>query len=286
MKYLPWIAGGAALGYAARRGRRPRRSGRRNEPLQILMDYLAGSSEAEQGRELAVSDGYAFSHWVRTQDGSEDQQPPAAGWAYAPRVDVPYWLARRVMEVWEGDLPQWQGEGSRFDALRRLFAKLPNDIFKLYLEQADTEADDPSYRLLRDPKPFPRNWLVHFTDNAEPIAGWGFLRGRSDYTELGLTTWLPPAEGPGYNFAFAMEDASSKGTQYGNEAVIFTAPGVEVWHTGDRERQIVFWGADARNRMAAWQENGQWCAGGGICAATIAGLAKAVAERHASGGVG
>ena len=70
-----------------------------------------------------------------------------------------------------------------------------------------------------------------------------------DLTHLGLTTWYTDKakEMGGYNFAFPANNVPNDATKYGKNAVMFTASGVQVYHYGDEEDQVIFWGRDARN---------------------------------------
>lgn len=106
----------------------------------------------------------------------------------------------------------------------------------------------PAYTAMDYSKFIPNTWLVHFTDDADSIASQGFEYGHSDYSEgLHLSTWKSNRKfEKGYNFAFeafssdADDVAASK--KYGKEAVVFWGSGVKVYHYGDEEKQIIFWG--------------------------------------------
>jgi hypothetical protein len=96
-------------------------------------------------------------------------------------------------------------------------------------------------------------WLIHFSDNAQNIY-WDqkFNKGVYDYTRLGLTTHLPESEKEdgGYNFAYLLKDYMRYGRdrgrwKYGKQAVLFKASGIQVWHYGDSEPQVIFWGPSA-----------------------------------------
>lgn len=100
-------------------------------------------------------------------------------------------------------------------------------------------------------------WLIHFTDNADDIAIEGFKYGVDDMTKLGLTTHLGEFDKQfgGYNFAYTIGEFNkyAKGNysrgkyKYGKEAVVFNASGIKVWHYGDGEPQVIFYGNTARN---------------------------------------
>lgn len=98
----------------------------------------------------------------------------------------------------------------------------------------------------------PGTWLVHFSDNAYKIAREGFNKGIQDMGKLGLTTHLSDRQKEesdigGYNFAFEAgsryASQAAKEGRYGKDAVMFRSAGVESFHYGDSENQIVFFGA-------------------------------------------
>jgi hypothetical protein len=105
------------------------------------------------------------------------------------------------------------------------------------------------YRLPR------QTWLIHFSDQAHKIQKEGFKYGVDQVDRLALTTWLHENEKKygGYNFAFvagnkASLQAGSK-FSYGKEAVMFQSSGVEIYHYGDEENQVIFWGQAIDPRM-------------------------------------
>jgi hypothetical protein len=101
-------------------------------------------------------------------------------------------------------------------------------------------------------------WLVHLTDSADAIAREGFKYGVDDMTKLGLTCSLGEFDKKygGYNFAYTLLDfkkyarrdyTQGGGYKYGKEAVVFNASGIKLWHDGDKEYQVIFYGNTARN---------------------------------------
>lgn len=101
-------------------------------------------------------------------------------------------------------------------------------------------------------------WCIHFCFDAYSIAREGFKWGTDDIGRLALTGagLKKPAEG--YNFAFPIGERHIDRNTYGSinpvtrergsqEAVIFQTSGVEVYHEGDEQNQVVFWGPNAKN---------------------------------------
>ena len=116
----------------------------------------------------------------------------------------------------------------------------------------------PSWYFFESPELVKNQWLIHFTTKAKMIAKDGFKLGVNDPRKLGMTTLMgsKSKENGGYNFAFLLSDFldyytynSRYGPQskYGDQAVIFRASGIKVWHNGDQENQVVFYGKEAKD---------------------------------------
>jgi len=106
-------------------------------------------------------------------------------------------------------------------------------------------------------------WLIHFTDDARSIADNGFEFGHEEMDRgLHLTTNKGERRsGPGYNFAFEVSDSNAlSGDKYGDEAVVFWGDGVKVYHYGDEEDQVIFWGKNVDPRMIfpITKSDGSW----------------------------
>ncbi len=108
-------------------------------------------------------------------------------------------------------------------------------------------------------------WLIHFTNDPWGIARSGFEIGTPDMCRLGLTRWVKDsAKQGGYNFAFEANSrdarrAASKKT-YGRNAVMFRNSGVQAYHYGDEEHQVIFNGADVypRDIIVLTSSDGDW----------------------------
>lgn len=117
----------------------------------------------------------------------------------------------------------------------------------------------PSWRFFdSEPQVVKNQWLIHFTSDAKAIAKEGFKWGVDDPGKLGITTWLEQSdkERGGYNFAFLLSDfldyyttstAYGPMPMYGNQAVLFRASGISTWHEEDSQRQVIFYGRNARD---------------------------------------
>ena len=136
-----------------------------------------------------------------------------------------------------------------------LFDKISNYTLPI------NDSDYPAWSYFDDnPQIIKNQWLIHFTNDADGIAKNGFKYGVDDMTKLGLTTHLGEFDKKygGYNFAYTLNDFSKygqssygnwtkSGYKYGNEAVIFNASGIKLWHHGDEEPQVIFYGNTAKN---------------------------------------
>lgn len=149
------------------------------------------------------------------------------------------WLQRNDPELW-----------LRFG--KWLLKKVENHAFDI------PDADYPTWSFFATPPALIKNqWLIHFTNNADDIAAQGFTKGVDDMTKLGLTTHLGEFDKKygGYNFAYTLSDFDRYGRggrawssyNYGDEAVIFRASGLKLWHYGDEEPQVLFYGKTATN---------------------------------------
>jgi hypothetical protein len=89
-------------------------------------------------------------------------------------------------------------------------------------------------------------WLVHFTHAGRSIVEEGFTRGVSDPDLLPLTKHLPEDDKDSGGFVFAFEAAgfnAGKATSwYGEDVVMFFAPGVKAYHHYDGDVQVIVWG--------------------------------------------
>ena len=146
-----------------------------------------------------------------------------------------------------------------------LFKKINNNELPL------SDAEYPAWSYFdRNPTLIKNQWLIHFTNDAESISVDGFKYGVNEIDKLGLTTSLGEFEKKygGYNFAYLLKDfmkygrrgyTSGGGFKYGKEAVIFKASGIQLWHHGDEEPQVIFYGNTAQNIIPITSgENANW----------------------------
>jgi hypothetical protein len=168
-------------------------------------------------------------------------------------------------------------EGESYEISDILFDKNPelyNQFAKWLYDQIENhslnipDADYPAWSFFDNPRLVKNQWLIHFTDDAEGIARQGFKYGVDEIDKLALTTHLGEFEKKygGYNFAYDVErydryahSNHGRGFKYGKEAVIFRASGMELWHYGDEEPQVIFYGNTATSIIPITEgEEHQW----------------------------
>lgn len=132
-------------------------------------------------------------------------------------------------------------------------------------QQVENDTDMPAHQSFSSPQIIKNQWLIHFTDNAMSIAKNGFKYGTDDFDKLNYTeAGITDGKTEGYDFAYDINDYERyykyRGKpKYGNDAVIFQASGVKVWHYGDEEYQVIFWGKDAKNIIPVEESyDGYW----------------------------
>jgi len=134
--------------------------------------------------------------------------------------------------------------------------------------QRDHEA--PSWFNLTNPKLFKNQWVLHYTNDAEQIAQQGFKYGADDLSRLGgrVSNALQEQRSSGnFNFGYNTSNPSQYEAghgKYGREAVLLKASGVEAWHSGDGEQQVIFAGNTAKDILPITSSNygSGWLVGG------------------------
>lgn len=111
-----------------------------------------------------------------------------------------------------------------------------------------------------------QTWLIHFSDQASDISAEGFTKGVSDMEQIALTTWLHDntKKYGGYNFGFIAGGRDSRNAaregKYGKYAVMFQSSGLEIYHYGDEEHQVIFWGKaiDPQTIVELGRDGNEW----------------------------
>lgn len=141
--------------------------------------------------------------------------------------------------------------------------------FQKWVEEKnlDTSRDNaPPYESMEYRGFIKPTWLVHFTDDPDNISTEGFQKGWPDISGLGYTTYYSKEHRePGYNFAFDAADnrnirSTARTGKYGKHAVLFWGSGVEAYHYGDEEHQIIVWGPsiDTNTIVPIYNQYDKW----------------------------
>lgn len=143
-------------------------------------------------------------------------------------------------------------------------AQFAEEFISYVSQNGNTEV--PLFVVADYEKDVKNEWLVHMTDNLSGVSHEGFNVGVS-IDELAYTPGRGTTKykyGPGYNFAFTADDAyHAERTGYGKYCILFQASGVQIYHYGDEEKQVIFYGPSARNLIFIYKEeygdySGSW----------------------------
>lgn len=217
--------------------------------LVYLKDYLT-MSDRDKAIELATQNPYMFTSFLQQR---EDLFKEELG------EDVYIELVEELDE----DVTQ-HGEANY-----ELINALPEYVLEEFYNWG-RYADDPyapSFLFMEYVDLVKNQWLIHFTNDAYSVATEGFTYGTPNYTHLGLTTYFTEGyKSGGYNFAYLLSDYlrhgfERHGPKYGKEAVIFRASGIQVYHYGDQEPQVIFDGASAQDIIPIYEADGTWFTG-------------------------
>lgn len=224
-----------------------------------LKDYLSMSDEAKKSS-LPHEYYYFFDNFLDEMDYdfTKPKEKVASNYIDEPDEEVDMFEYNLELMTWLEN-----NDKETFNAFADyLFDKIESNTLPI------NDADYPAWSYFdNDAKIVKNQWLIHFTNNADGIASYGFKYGVDDMTKLGLTTSLGEYDKKygGYNFAYTLYDfdrygnARWNGYKYGNEAVIFRASGIKVWHYGDEEPQVIFYGNTAKNIIPITDgENNKW----------------------------
>lgn len=226
-------------------------------PVIDLKNYLT-MSDANKGKEVAFFYPGAFVKWILNYGWKslpEDQEEAITEELAANKDDD-----SALLDIIENLDP------SIFEEYYKDLPKLNYDI--------TTDPDAPTFLFMDYMETLKNQWLIHFTSNDAMwgIESEGFSKGTPDFGRLGLTTWfLDDSKSGGYNFAYDVLDFArygqssyaDSGWKYGDAVVMFRASGIKVWHHGDQEPQVIFWGETANSIVVIREYDGMWSLGEG-----------------------
>ena len=130
--------------------------------------------------------------------------------------------------------------------------------FMTYLQYYSNEYELPSWMFMDFNRIVKNEWCIHFGADSDSIAKEGFTGGTPEIEHLAYTNAGSHKSHAGYDFAFLIDDKSVDYNEYGDEAVIFRTSGIEIYHYGDNQNQVVFWGPNVKSFIPIHQEDGDW----------------------------
>ena len=143
-----------------------------------------------------------------------------------------------------------------YDAAAKIEKSMTSDereAFVWYLQAGNSGHEAPTWTHMDFQRVVsPSTWLVHFSDEAGDMFWHGFKQGTPDFDDLSYTVFLPKVdkEFGGFNFAFTVDSRYARSAahsgKYGKDALLFQAAGIEAYHYGDEEDQIIFDGATVK----------------------------------------
>lgn len=203
-----------------------------SNPIIQLKDYLTMSDEAKRD-DLAEHNAYMLRKWVR-------------------ETDMPAEIESLIKDKNNEDYETLEFIKSTNRPLYDNFTAWLTDV----MERGNLP-EVPAWNVMSFENIVKNQWLIHFSDEASEIwLNQKFSYGLDDLYNIGYTTYFnkEAKKYGGYNFAYDIKDFAKygkagygRGWKYGKEAVVFRASGVEAYHSGDEEPQVVFWGDTARN---------------------------------------
>ena len=134
------------------------------------------------------------------------------------------------------------------------------DAFIYYLEVTGDHYELPSWLFMDFNRIVKNEWCIHFGADSDSIAKEGFTGGTEEIEKLAYTGAGQQKPSAGYDFAFPLWEHDVDDNNYGDEAVIFQTSGIEIYHHGDSQNQVIFWGPYAKNFIPIrWNgEYGDW----------------------------
>ena len=133
--------------------------------------------------------------------------------------------------------------------------------FIYYIETSYGESELPSWVFMDFNRIVKNEWCIHFGPDSDAIAKEGFTGGTEEIERLAYTGAGQQKRSAGYDFAFPLGERDIDYNNYGNEAVIFQTSGIEIYHHGDSQNQVIFWGPEAKNFIPIKYDGevGDWC---------------------------
>lgn len=232
----------------------------------VISESILRSVVSESVNEyLDKNFGAPLRNYLRMTDDDKTYEKLRANSYYFPDF-LDEWAAQHDFEIDQDTFHMIRGYADNYNwdgitaILEYVFGDEYWDVINDFLIEIDEYADvrPPTYDVMDYKRVVKNEWLVHFSDNAEDIARDGFRRATYDMDELGYSN---AKEDEGYCFAFSADYVNDwNANKYGREAVLFRASGVEGYHYGDEEKQVIFYNNDAKDIVYLHHDSayGEW----------------------------
>ena len=207
-----------------------------NAPLYKYFKWAETASDEEKVKDLCYNSPYAIEDFIEKHQEIDEFEDALE------KYDEDDWYDEDVIDWFVSVL-------SEYGLL---------DDFIDFFQQDVSYIEWPSWIVMSSPRIVKNEWCIHFGEDSDSIAREGFTHGTNDLEKLGYTRRdASKMNLPGYNFAYPAY-YNRINTDYGSEAVLFQTSGVEIYHDGDCEHQVVFWGPYAKNFIPIKQAYGEW----------------------------
>lgn len=206
-----------------------------------------GVNESLLREYLEKDHNYPLYRYFKWADDASDEEK-----AYDLAANCPWYMTSYVdelkTEIDEDEIPPIDGDNSSdvrtFVDLLVEYGKC--DEFIDWVQYYGDYSDFPSWMTMEFMSVVKNEWCIHFTEYSDDISKEGFTQGTPDLERLAYTNAGGFKAQSGYDFAFLVNDGNVDFNNYGSEAVIFRTSGVLVWHHGDGQRQVIFYGPNVK----------------------------------------
>jgi hypothetical protein len=210
-------------------------------------------------RERFYAEAVSRTSWLRKWLNDEEIDPYHWSWL------IPKWAKETNADIEEDDYEYFQIDNLTKDQQNDFKMWLKNQRDTGQLSKYGPDFDQANFYFLGGDIVKTDEWMIHFTpDSADAlkIAADGFKKG-VDTRTLHISDLADKFEQEYGDFAFAFRtdrriwEVSSRNGKYGRNAVMFqTESGVESYHLGDEEHQVIFHKAMTRNRVPILYKKG------------------------------
>jgi hypothetical protein len=207
-----------------------------NLPLYKYFKWASTASSCEKAEDLAYSCSYYIGEYIKKI----------------------YYRYSEFEDLLDDDEFDYEDESLIETFVKMLEENNLCDHFITLMQNIVDYYELPSWCTMEFNRVVKNEWCIHFGSDSESIAKEGFTGGTPDIERLAYTNAGQQKPYAGYNFAFLINDRNVDYNGYGDEAVIFRTSGVEIYHYGDNQNQVIFWGPNVKSFIPIHQEDGDW----------------------------